>query len=581
MSSTPGNEASLSGAISARNLYARRWRPAAILALVVIAAVAIPFVSLLVLANGDSTGVWPHLARNVVPRALAETLLLLAGVGVMTSMIGIVSAWLVARYRFPGRDFLHWALVLPLAIPTYLSAYCFVEIADFTGPLQSAVRALGGFERPAEYWFPEIRSLPGAIFVMSAVLYPYVYLTCRLVFEMQGSTVIDTSRVLGAGGWRQFTRVAAPLARPALVAGATLAMLEALNDIGAVEFLGVRTLTFSVFDTWLNRGSLAGAAQIALVMLAFVAVMMAAERKARGNRRYAAPGAHGQTLTPARLSGFAKALALVACALPPLIGFAAPAALMISHAARRLDQLADPALRQAVLNSVTVSLGAALIAVVASFAVIATQRAAPGKALSWLLRLSTLGYAVPGSVLAIGTLFAFTRFDNGFDGLMRSHFGISTGLLLSGTAAIVIYAMAVRFLAIAHGSLESGYSRLSDHLPMAARTLGRTETGTLLFVEFPLLKRAFATAGLFVFVDAMKELSATILLRPFNFQTLATFVYEKASRALFEDASVAALAIVAIGTIPVILLSRMQRNVVRRVWKKPQAGKKKRARGPL
>ncbi|MCG6857924.1 MAG: iron ABC transporter permease [Salaquimonas sp.] len=529
-------------------------------ALVVTAVALIPFVSLFVLAGGDSEGVWPHLARNVLPRSLGETFALLAGVGVVTSMVGITTAWLVARYRFAGRDFLHWALVLPLAIPTYLSAYCFVEIMDFTGPLQNGLRVLTGFSHPSQYWFPEIRSLPGAIFVMSAVLYPYVYLTCRLVFEMQGSTVIDTSRVLGASGWRQFVRVAAPLARPALVAGATLAMLEALNDIGAVEFLGVRTLTFSVFDTWLNRGSLAGAAQIALVMLVFVAVMMAAERKARGDRRYAPTRASGQSLTQARLSGPGAVLAFIACALPPIIGFGAPVALMIVRAARRLDQFADPALADAAFNSIMVSASAAVIAVAASFTVVAAQRATPGRLFSASLRLVTLGYAVPGSVLAIGTLFAFTRFDNGFDAFMRGHFGIATGLLLSGSAAIVIYAMAVRFLSIAHGSLESGYSRLSGHLAMASRTLGRSETGTLLAIEFPLLKRAFATAGLFVFVDAMKELSATILLRPFNFSTLATFVYEKASRALFEDATVAALAIVAIGMVPVILLSRMQRN---------------------
>ena len=558
------SSSTLADAKPPRNRFARRWRMMSALALAVTLVALVPFASLLVLAGGDAEGVWPHLVRNVLPRSLGETAMLLAGVGAFTSCIGIVSAWLVARYRFPGRDFLHWALVLPLAIPTYLAAYCFVEIADYTGPLQGAVRALGGFTSPAQYWFPEIRSLPGAVFVMSAVLYPYVYLTCRLVFEMQGSTVIDTSRVLGAGGWRQFARVAAPLARPALIAGATLAMLEALNDIGAVEFLGVRTLTFSVFDTWLNRGSLAGAAQIALVMLVFVAALMTAERKGRGDRRYAAKGSAGQALSPARLSGPRAAAASIACALPPLVGFGAPVALMLTYAFRRLDQFADSALADAAFNSVTVSAFAALIAVAASFAVVAAQRSRPGKAFAAMLRMVTLGYAVPGSVLAIGTLFAFTRFDNTLDAFMRGQFGISTGLLVSGTAAIVIYAMTVRFLAIAHGSLESGYSRLSGHLSMAARTLGKSETGTLLLVEFPLLKRAFATAGLFVFVDAMKELSATILLRPFNFSTLATFVYEKASRARFEDATVAALAIVAIGMVPVILLSSMQRGAAKR-----------------
>ncbi|MEC9343536.1 MAG: ABC transporter permease subunit, partial [Pseudomonadota bacterium] len=382
--------------IRPRNRFARRWHGMAVAAFLVAAVALIPFVSLFVLASGDSEGVWPHLVANVLPRALGETFLLLAGVGFLTSTIGITSAWLVSRYQFPGRNFLHWALVLPLAIPTYLAAYSFVEIADFTGPLQSAIRTIGGFSRPSDYWFPEIRSLPGAVFVMSAVLYPYVYLTCRLVFEMQGSTVIDTSRVLGAGGWRQFARIAAPLARPALAAGATLAMLEALNDIGAVEFLGVRTLTFSVFDTWLNRSSLAGAAQIALVMLIFVAVLMALERKARGDRRFAVSGNSAHGLTQATLPGVQGWIATIACALPPLIGFGAPVALMLSHALRRLDQFGDPALGSAALNSITVSAGAAILAVAASFAVVVVQRGRPGRGFALLLRLVTLGYAVPG-----------------------------------------------------------------------------------------------------------------------------------------------------------------------------------------
>lgn len=543
-----------------RNRFVPGWRLPAVAATAVALATLIPFAALLVLATGDAAGVWPHLVANVIPRATVETVLLIGGVGLFAAAVGVTSAWLVSRYRFFGRGFLHWALVMPLAVPTYLSAYCFVELLDYAGPVQRALRAVGGFASPGEYWFPDVRSLPGAVLVMTAVLYPYVYLTCRLVFEMQGTAVIDTSRVLGVGGWPLFRRVALPLARPAVAAGATLAMLEALNDIGAVEMLGVRTLTFSVFDTWLNRSSLAGAAQIACVMLVFVAVLAALERRARGDRRYAPKGSAGRGQSLAPLAGWRSGLAFVACALPPAVGFAAPVGLMLRQAWKRPHQLADPALQAAALDSLAVSFAAALAAVIAALAILAAQRRRPPGWLALACRLSTLGYAVPGSVLAIGALFAFTRFDNALDAFMRAQFGFSTGLLVSGTAAIVVYGLTVRFLAVAHGAIESGYSRLSEHVAMAARTLGRSEAHTLFSVELPILARAIATAGLFVFVDTVKELSATVLLRPFNFSTLAIFVYEKASRGLFEEATVAALAIVAIGVVPVFLLSRIQRT---------------------
>ncbi|MCB1430332.1 MAG: iron ABC transporter permease, partial [Nitratireductor sp.] len=465
-------------------------------------------------------------------------------------------AWLVSRYSFAGRDALHWMLVLPLAIPTYVAAYCYVEMLDYTGPVQSAIRGIGGFQSRNEYFFPEIRSLPGAIFIMSLVLYPYVYLTTRLMFSMQGATVIETARVLGANGMRLFLSVAVPLARPAMIAGAILAMMEALNDIGAVEILGVRTLTFSIFDTWLNRSSLAGAAQIACILLILVALLLVIERRSRGTRQYHAKG--GVTLQPQRirLSGWKSLAAAVFCALPPAAGFVAPVILLCSYAGRRLEQIADPALWSALANSLAVSLSTALITVLISLFLISAHRMEKSRVTGIGSRVAALGYAAPGSVLALGALYAFSGFDNSLDALMREYFSVSTGLLISGSMAIIILACSIRFIAIAQGAIESGYARLSPHLPMAARTLGRSRLGAAVAVELPLLKSTLATAGLLVFVDTMKELSATILLRPFNFQTLATFVYERASRALFEDAALAALMIVVVGIVPVVLLSR-------------------------
>lgn len=521
----------------------------------------IPVISLLVLATGDAGNVWPHLVRNVLPSSLGQTIGLLAGVGLVSSVAGAGTAWLVSQYRFFGRRVLQWALILPLAIPTYIAAYCYYELLDFTGPVQEMVRAVGGFATPAEYWFPDVRSLGGAIFVMSAVLYPYVYLTSRILFEMQASSMLEVSRVLGAGPARLFFKIALPLARPAIAAGAALAMMEALNDIGAVEILGVRTLTFSVFNTWLNRGSLAGAAQIACLMLVIVAALLILERSARRARSYSSK--HGGAAPPALkpLTGTKSAAAFIVCALPVLAGFGAPAALLFSFALRRLEDLGNPGLLDALANSLLVSGMTAAVTMICAVAFVLTAARQATPLTRVLVRLATLGYAVPGSVLAIGTLFAFSAFDNSLDAFLRANFGISSGLLLTGSAAIVIYACSVRFLAISYGAIDAGHARLNPNFVPLARTLGRTGLQAITAVELPLLRRAIAAGGLLVFVDTMKELPATILLRPFNFPTLATFVYERASRALFEDAAIAALAIVAVGLVPIFLLGRMQSGI--------------------
>lgn len=541
--------------LQSRSLNKRSKVPIAVM--LVCGAVLLPLGSLVVLALGDSGDVWPHLIENVLPSSIITTLLLTVGVGLAACVIGVGAAWLVSRYDFPGRGIVQWALVAPLAVPTYISAYCFVELLDFTGPFQSALRVIGGYESPAEYWFPDIRSLPGAIFVMSVVLYPYAYLTCRVMFELQARSILDVSRVLGAREGTMFFRVALPLARPAIATGATLAMLEALNDIGAVEILGVRTLTFAIFDTWLNRSSLAGAAQIACFMVAIVTLLILIERWTRRNRRYATGSSIGAPPNRKRLAGVTALGVSLLCLAPIAAGFLAPAYLLLRYSLRRLDGIFEPALLEAAFTSVFVSLSAALLTAMVAILLITQIRRSDGQLLKALTRLSLLGYAIPGSVLAVGTLYAFAGIDNGVDNVMRSWTGYSTGLLLSGSAAIVIYACSVRFLSIAYGAVEAGYSRISDHLSMVAQTLGRSPNRAVFEVELPLLKRALATGVLLVFVDTMKELSATVLLRPFNFNTLAIFVYERASRARFEDAAFAALVIVAIGLIPVLALNRL------------------------
>lgn len=542
-----------------RRLRARRPRHALALlpAVLIAAAVLAPIASIGFIALSGTGEDWPHLLRNVLPGALRTTALLLALVAIGTASIGIVTAWLVVAFDFPLRRLLSWALVLPFAVPPYLAAYAFAEFFHFSGPVQSAIRSLFGFETRADYWFPDIRSTAGAAVVLSAVLFPYVYMTTRIVFIMQGRNIADVARTLGASPFTVFRRILLPVAKPAIAAGVALVLMETLNDIGASEFLGVRTLTFSVYSTWLNRGSLEGAAQIALLMLALVFALLWAERWARRNQRFHAARATQMKVRPPRtvLRGWRAALATVAATLPVLAGFGIPLYVFGRYALRRLDQLTDPTLGRALMHSLVAASGAALLTVSAALLLIYALRLARSREMGLLVRLATLGYALPGTILGLGLLFALARFDNAVDGLARAYLGVSTGLLISGSAVAVILACSLRFLALAEGSIRSGIEKLPPNLDEAARSLGRTPVQSAYSVILPLLGPAIFAATVLVFVDTIKELSATILLRPFGFNTLATYVYENASRGVVEDGAIAALAIIATSLVPVALLS--------------------------
>ena len=517
----------------------------------------LPLAALAAIAAGGG-GDWAHLARNVLPGASLTTLALVLMVAAGTSCIGVAGAWLVVAFDFPLRRTLSWTLVLPLAVPPYLAAYAQAEFFDYTGPAQSLLRATFGFEAVRDYWFPDIRSTPGAGLVLSCALFPYVYLTTRIVFLLQGRNIADVARTLGATPLRVFWRVLLPVARPAIVAGVALVLMEVLNDVGAAEYLGVRTLTVTIYTVWLSRGSLGGAAQIALLMLVLVLLLVFAERWARRRRGFHMPrSSQINARTPrTRLCGFPALAAPCAMLIPVLLGFGVPLFVFARYASRRLDQFTSPALAEAFLNSLLVASSAAFITVLLALILIDATRLTRSRFVAAIVRLASVGYALPGGILGLGLLIALSRFDNAVDAFTRDWLGVSTGLMLSGSAAAVVAACVIRFLALAEGAVRSGLEKLPPHLDEAARSLGQTPGRSAVRVLLPLLRPAILAAAVLVFVDTVKELSATILLRPFGFGTLSTYVYENASRGVPQDGAVAALLIIAMALAPILLLSR-------------------------
>lgn len=522
----------------------------------ILAVMALPVAAVLVLALSADSNVWPHLARTILPSSLLDTAVLLTGVGILTLLTGASTAWLITMYRFPGRNLLDRLLVIPLAVPTYLVAYCYVDLLDFTGPLQSVLRALFGWRTVHDYWFPDVRGMGGAIFVMASVLYPYVYLTARASFVQQSICALEVARTLGRTAFGSFTSVGLPMARPALAAGTALVLMECLNDLGAVQYLGVRTLSASIYATWLQRSNLGGAAQIACFLLAFVVVLFALERLARGRSQFHAASRRFRSIPFADLDGWRAVAACVACFIPFVCGFLLPVTVLVAGAARHLSELGATALWRAAFNSIVLAALAAAASVIIAVIVSYARRTAANGLTRIAVRLASLGYALPGTVLALGLLIPLAAFDNSLDAFMRATFGVSTGLLLTGSLFALVLAYCVRFLAVSLGAVEAGLEQVSPNLDAAARTLGQSPLSTLRRIHLPLLVPALGTAGLLVFVDAMKELPATVLLRPFNFETLATYVYSFALLEQFEASSVGALLIVAVGLVPVLMLHK-------------------------
>ncbi|KKC35418.1 hypothetical protein WH87_17360 [Devosia epidermidihirudinis] len=496
------------------------------------------------------------LAAAMLPTSLRDTAQLMVSVGLVTGTVGLVAAWLVTHYEFPLRRLFDWALVVPLAVPTYLAAYTYVEFLDFTGPLQTLLRTFNGATSLKEYWFPNIRSSWGAVLVLSAVLYPYVYVACRAFFLMQSASLNIAARTLGAGGMRTFFTVTLPLSRPALVVGVTLAMMEVVNDLGAVQYFGINAITAIIYSTWINRADFGGAAQLAVTVVLVIGLLIAAEGQARRNRVYL--GRRDSRVPPAReiLAGPRKWSAFGFCLVLLALGFGIPVGQLTFSAFRVvLPETIASTVAALVPTVILASLGAVITVVLGFIAAKLSQSS--GSVSRGAIRLATLGYAIPGTVLALGLLQPLGQADLWFNRMTMALADWRPGLILSGSMAALLYVYAIRFLAVSHSTLDAAMKKRGTSVLDAGKVLGERRLGLLLRIDIPTLTPAILSAATLVFVEIVKELPATLLLRPLGVDTLATLVYMRANVGLFAQAALPALFIVLAGLIPVILATRL------------------------
>lgn len=526
------------------------------LAMLAALLVAAPIVSVgSNLFSGGTAGTWSHLASTVLPDYVATTLWLCAGVGIGVTLLGVGAAWLVTHFDFPLRRSFEWALVLPLAMPAYVLAYAYTDLLQFTGPVQTWLRESFGWSR-GDYWFPDVRSTGGAMLMFSGVLYPYVYMLARAAFLERGSGVIEAGRSLGLSPWMSFLRVSLPMARPAIMAGTALALMETLADYGTVSYFAVQTFTTGIYRAWFSLGDRVAAAQLAMCLLGFVVVVLGIERFSRGRARFHAGGSRRNAPRGAPLAGWQAALAIGGCLVPLVIGFIVPGGVLLQMAINEGDAQFGPRFIALARNSFVVAALTALLAVMAALLVAYARRLDAGPLTRTAHWAAGMGYALPGSVIAVGLLIPLAQFDNALAQWLKAQFGWNTGLLITGGIAALVYAYLVRFLTAALQTVDSALHRVTPHMDDAARSLGLTPSQSLRRVHLPLLRRGLLTAGLLVFIDVMKELPATLVMRPFNFDTLATQAYTLASDERLAEASTAALAIVVVGLVPMIVLCR-------------------------
>ena len=518
------------------------------------ALLALPLAVIVASVFWPDKSTWSHLADTVLADYVINSALLAIGVGVGTFILGTGTAWLLSVCEFPGRRLFEWALLLPLAMPAYIIAYTYTGLLDVAGPVQSGLRALTGWS-VGEYPFPEVRSLGGAIAMLTLVLYPYVYMLSRAAFLEQSASALNVARSLGLNPWQMFRRVALPLARPSIVAGLSLAIMETLADYGTVQYFGIPTLTTGIFRTWFGLDDTIAAAQLSALLLTFIFTVIVIERLSRRQARYHHHG-QWQARPSFRLRRGKAALAVIACVLPLGLGFVVPSLQLLAWSIEITPRHDLGEFAVLVGRSLGLAGGTALLALLLALFLAYGHRLMPGRLTFWINRVAGMGYALPGTVIAVGVIIPFAAFDNTIDAFMRDRYGISTGLLLSGTLAALIFAYLVRFLAVSLNTVEAGLGRIRPSMDEAARSMGASAGQTLRRVHMPLIRGSLLTAALLVFVDVLKELPATLVLRPFDFNTLAVRAFELASDERLREAALPALAIVAAGLIPVILVSR-------------------------
>lgn len=534
-----------------------RFAPWSLGAVMIAMIVLAPIIAVLGIALFPKDNIWPHLLATTLPRYLQNTLVLMFSVGLLTAMVGTGAAWIVARYRFPMSRWIEWLLLMPLAVPGYVGAYALVDLLEYAGPVQGGMRAIFGWQSARDYWFPEIRSMGAAILVLSASLYPYVYLLSRAAFREQSGSSEEVAMSLGAGAFSRFRRVGLPLARPAIAAGVAIVMMETVNDFGTVDFFAVQTLTTGIFSVWLESNNAGGAAQIASVVLALVILLVTLEKLSRRKVRFFNLSRQHRPVERKRLTGWAGALALGLCLVPFSFGFILPAGVIATHAFSHAGAWSDHGLLDALWNTVSIGGIAAVLTVLAGVFMVYGARLSGRGLPRMLMPITTIGYAAPGAVLAVGILIPLAVMDHWIADTIEALTGADIGLILTGTGFALVLAYGVRFFAIAQGAADAAMGRVSPSLPHAARSLGRTQGQTLAEVYYPLIRGSIASALLLVFVDCVKELPATLLLRPpFGFDTLATRVHEQASLENLAGAAPGALLIIGVGLVAVALLAR-------------------------
>lgn len=525
--------------------------------LFLIAATLLISIPLLIIFAGvfsEGGTVWKHILHNLVPAYVVNTFLLMAGVAVLTILIGAGTSWIVTMYSFPARRFFEWALILPIALPAYISGFTWAGILDYTSPVYVFLRNWFGIET-GQYLFVDLLSLPGAIVIFSLALYPYVYLITRAYFLKQSKVIFEATAALGATPWRSFRQIALPMARPAIVAGTLLALMEVLNDYGLVKYFGIDTFTTGIFSAWFAFGNLNAAIKLSVYLMIFVLVLIILERYQRGKMRFEISGNNGQASLK-KLRSWQSSLVLMMLSLPFLLGFLFPFIMLIYWTTQVYGAILTAGFWILLRNSFLLASIASVIVVAFAVFIAFTMRTYPLQLTKLAARFSTLGYALPGAVVAIGILVALLWLET----LLTSVSGSGSRIALMGTWFALIYAYLVRFMAIGYNSIESGNDRISLSLDQASRSLGVSKIKTLIHVNLPLIRNSILAAGLLVFIDVLKELPLTLILRPFNFDTLAIKAFEYASDERLAEAAPSAVIIILTGFIPVYLLNKMMRS---------------------